>query len=469
MLKPFDLLEGVLNEIEEHLREDIHESVLTQKFSLSSVHLRRLFKFAFGRTIGAYIRSRKLAASIEDLLKTDMNIIDMAFEYGFSSEQSYIRAFKREFALTPGELRKTGKVVKVTPPLQLFDSNRLADSLIFGPDIVFVPRFYVAGKRHKVTFVDDLVLTPRLANHFIDNERSKIPNMINPNVHINLCKEAGIKDVDYSLFMPSAQVQSAKNIPKEFDCDTFPSSLCANFRFISPAGTDVNMAVADAMFNAIDDFMDNEHQKYFLERKRINFERFDSLAYGGLFHQWEWFAPVVEKTSEHISKTPDGIIKTYKEKTQALRFIGKRFSEPFDDSAFDKILEKLDNCRLSYMFDAIEKKSRNISDAYISLMRKKDEKTLEYRLGIFTPKGCKVPGGYEAIDFPKSTLGICSVYGKRNSIIHYDAACRKKLAEEGILGGKDKNEKWFFMRFNWREFYGEDMFGKRILEYCYYI
>jgi AraC family transcriptional regulator len=44
-----------------------------------------------------------------------MNIVDIAIEYGFDYEQSYIRSFKREFGITPGSLRKNGQIVKTTP------------------------------------------------------------------------------------------------------------------------------------------------------------------------------------------------------------------------------------------------------------------------------------------------------------------------------------------------------------------
>ena len=475
MLKPFDLFEGVLNEIEKGLKEDINEYVLADKYFLSSVHLRRLFKFAFGRTIGAYIRSRKLAASMENLLLTDRNVLDIALEYGLEYEQSYIRAFKREFGLTPGELRKTGQIIKITPPLQLFNSNRLEDGLLFGPDIVFIPQFHVAGRKCKSLFRDALVTDPRNRIKFLD-ERMTIPDAINPNVFVNINSQAGA-DADYSWFMPAIQVKTLDNIPKEFDRYTFSASLCANFRFIGPNFSETNMAIADGMFRAIDDFMEDEHQKYFLERKRINIDRFDISAYDGLFCQWEWFAPVVEKTKDHIPTNPDGIFKTYKQKIPALRFIGKKYSEPPTSSLFSKILDSMDNWRLDYMFEAIEKKSGKEpkmiyegGDAYISLIRKKDGGSFEYWLGMFMPEGTEVPDGYEATDFPESTLGVCSVYGKRNAITHYDAECRKKLVEEGFFIKKEEAEsKWFFQRFNWREFFEEDRYGKRILEYCYFI
>jgi len=476
MLNPYDLLGGVLNEIEKGLKDNINEKALADKFFLSNTHLRRLFKFTFRQPLGSYIRSRKLAASIDDLLRTDKNILDIIFEYGFEYEQSYIRTFKREFGITPGELRKSGQIVKITPPLQLLDSNKLGDGLFFGPDIVMIPQFHVVGKKYKVPFRDALVVDPSLAHQFFHNERMKIQDMINPDVHINICFKADAYE-DYSYSMPSVQVKNiSNNIPKGCESFTFPTSLCANFRFIGTGNTHLNMAVAEGMFNAIDDFMDDERQQYFLERKRINFEKILSSTEDGFFNQWEWFAPVVEKKMLKFSPhSPSGIKKITKQKLPALRFIGKKCIETTGTA---NILGLLDNWQLKGWFDVIEKQS-NIdfktfydgSDSYINLVRKrngslKEGIIFEHWMGMFTPKGTKVPDGYEVIEFPKLTLVVCSVYGKKGEITGYENECRNKLAEEGF---EIKDDILFFRRFNWHSFFEDDIYGKRLLEYCYFL
>jgi AraC family transcriptional regulator len=472
MLKPYDLLNNVLDEIESKLKDDIDCNYLADKFSISSSHLRRLFKIAFKQSIGTYIRSRKLAASIGDLLKTDQNILDIALDYGFEYEQSYIRAFKSEFGLTPGDLRKTGQFIQINPPLHLFNSNKIEDGVLLGPDLVMIPQFHLIGKMHKVTFRDDLVETPKIANYFAYNERHLISDIINPKCHINLCRTAITDDEhhpDYSLFMPSSPVKNLSNIPQGFDYYTFSSSLCVRFCFISPIDSEVNMAVADALFKAIDDFMDDKEQKYFLERKRLNFERFAFSAPGDLYKQWEWYAPVIIKTENESQKIPSGIIKTYKQKISSLRFIGKKYKESIADFNYKKILVNMDTCRLNSEFDLLEKQTTldlkklyEGGNADISLIKYNDE-DVEYWLGIFMPEGTKVPSelcrqGYEAIDFPKSTLGVCTVYGKRDVIINYYNECKKIFSV---------SEKWFFQRFNWHKFYEEDKFGNRLLDYCY--
>ena len=124
MLRQYDLLENVLIDIEEGVRKGINLNTLAEKYALSERHLRRLFKFAFKQTLAGYIRSRKLAVSLNDLLKTNSTLFNIALDYGFEYEQSYRRAFKHEFGITPGEYRKAGHIVKIKPPLHIFDENK---------------------------------------------------------------------------------------------------------------------------------------------------------------------------------------------------------------------------------------------------------------------------------------------------------------------------------------------------------
>jgi len=120
MRRPNDILEGVLAEIENSLRDGINADDLADEFSLSSIHLQRLFRQKFKKSIGSYIRSRKLSSSIGDLLYSGLNVQDIALDYGFSYEQAYILSFRREFGFTPGDLRRNRHLVKTTPSLQPF-------------------------------------------------------------------------------------------------------------------------------------------------------------------------------------------------------------------------------------------------------------------------------------------------------------------------------------------------------------
>ncbi|MDR0448274.1 MAG: helix-turn-helix transcriptional regulator [Treponema sp.] len=136
MARPYDLLENILIDIEKDICNGININILAEKYSLSDRHLRRLFQFAFKQPIAGYIRFRRLVASLDVLLNTNTKILAIALDYGFEYEQSYIRAFKHEFGVTPGDLRKTGAVLKVMLPLYLFNAKKTNYGMLLGPCLI---------------------------------------------------------------------------------------------------------------------------------------------------------------------------------------------------------------------------------------------------------------------------------------------------------------------------------------------
>ena len=295
MLKLYDLLEKILLDIENGIKNNINASVLSKKYDFSEGHLRRMFSFAFKQSIAAYIRSRTLAASLKDILETDANIVDIALEYGFEYEQSYIRAFKREFGITPGDLRKTGQIIKIKPPLHLFNEKRVDNGVLFGPDFVMVPRFHVIGKRHRTTFGEPLGTAPIQGMNFWENERRQIKETVNPNVFIGLSCNRNWEERQFD-YIPSVQVANLKNIPQGLCGNTFETSMCARFRYIGQHHYyDINGNVMSMMYNLIVNFAQNEHAKYVMLKDKIHFVMIDERLYDGTYCQMEWYTPVSEK------------------------------------------------------------------------------------------------------------------------------------------------------------------------------
>jgi len=292
MLKAYDLLENLLLDIENGIKNNINVSVLSKKYGFSEGHLRRLFSFAFKQSIASYIRSRKLAASLNDILETNANIVVIADEYGFDYEQSYIRAFKHEFGITPGDLRKTGQIIKIKPPLHLFNENKLGDNVFFGPDIVMVPQFHVIGKYHRMSLSDPMKV---IAKQFWYNERMLIKQAINPHVFIGLTRNFNRK-TGILEHLTSVQVKNFKNIPPGLCKDTFDTSLCARFRYIGQHHySDIDRNVLGSMYDAISDFSHNNHVRYVLSTDKVCFVKIDTKLYDETYCQMEWFTPVSEK------------------------------------------------------------------------------------------------------------------------------------------------------------------------------
>jgi len=169
------------------------------------------------------------------------------------------------------------------------------------------------------------------------------------------------------------------------------------------------------------------------------------------------------------------ITKVYKQDVPALRFIGKKYG---NDDRVDGMFGKywgdwFQNGWFDFLVKQTDKDLKSLyedGDAYIGLMRWKDGEPFEYWIGVFLPENTSVPDGYSYHDFPKSTLGVCWVYGKESDVYMQEENCAKKLGEEGHeVINDNENAYWFFERYGCPRFTTPDENGKIILDICHYI
>lgn len=80
---------------------------ICRTFGISRAVLYRMFEADGG--VLRYVRRVQLRRAFAALLSTShrhLRISELALEYGFANESAFIRAFRREFGLTPGEVRR---------------------------------------------------------------------------------------------------------------------------------------------------------------------------------------------------------------------------------------------------------------------------------------------------------------------------------------------------------------------------
>ena len=144
------MINNLIQMIEENIREDLHLDALAEKTGFSKYYVHRLFKALTGQTLMTYVRGRRLSLSLNELINTDLNIIDIALEYRFSHEQSYIRAFKQQFNMTPAQYRR---VHCEMPIVEKFDTAHLYEAtqgLMTVPRMCIVPEFYLQGIEREI-------------------------------------------------------------------------------------------------------------------------------------------------------------------------------------------------------------------------------------------------------------------------------------------------------------------------------
>jgi AraC-like DNA-binding protein/predicted transcriptional regulator YdeE len=91
--------------IETRLDEDVALADVAKVAGVSQWHFQRIFKALTGETLKTYIRSRRLAASLERLLDGNLRVLDIALLAGFESQEAFARAFKQAFGVTPQKYR----------------------------------------------------------------------------------------------------------------------------------------------------------------------------------------------------------------------------------------------------------------------------------------------------------------------------------------------------------------------------
>ena len=95
--------------VEAHLEGPIRLGDVAAKAGMSQWHFQRVFKSLTNETLKTYIRSRRLAMALHQLLETDTRIIEISLAAGFESQEAFTRAFQRAFCMTPHRYRKLGQ------------------------------------------------------------------------------------------------------------------------------------------------------------------------------------------------------------------------------------------------------------------------------------------------------------------------------------------------------------------------
>lgn len=99
--------------IEEHFTEEISVDDLADKAGYSKYHLNRIFQENTGKSIYQYIKERRLYEAADLLLISEQSIVETALLVGYSSQQAFSQAFKKEFDMTPGEYRNKMRFTQV--------------------------------------------------------------------------------------------------------------------------------------------------------------------------------------------------------------------------------------------------------------------------------------------------------------------------------------------------------------------
>ncbi len=125
MYQWYEHIQTIIDEIDKCIKRYDDESLtlrlLSAKLGYSPFYTTRKFKEVAGMPLRDYLRNRKLAFALKEVRDSEKKLLDIAFDYGFSSHEAFTRAFKKTYGVTPSAYRKEPKPVVVRTKINPFD------------------------------------------------------------------------------------------------------------------------------------------------------------------------------------------------------------------------------------------------------------------------------------------------------------------------------------------------------------
>lgn len=118
-----DRIQNAIDYIEDFLYEKIDIETIAKIAYMSQSSFYIIFSNVLGTTVKDYIRKRRLSLSGYDLVKSDNSVLDIAIKYQYCTYESYSRAFKKLFGVSPKKYREKNLYTNVFPRVNLTYKN----------------------------------------------------------------------------------------------------------------------------------------------------------------------------------------------------------------------------------------------------------------------------------------------------------------------------------------------------------
>lgn len=103
-----EIIKKIVDYIEKNLEKEINLDNISKNIGYSKFYLNRIFAEYTGITMYKYLQNRRLTVAAEKLVKTDKPIMEIAYEAGYDTQQSFSFAFKQIYLYPPKIYRDMG-------------------------------------------------------------------------------------------------------------------------------------------------------------------------------------------------------------------------------------------------------------------------------------------------------------------------------------------------------------------------
>jgi len=195
--------------IESHFGVNLTLEAMAANAGVSRTYLSRIFPLATGYSISAYKRARRLTEAAKALAGGAPDILSVALDAGYGSHEAFTRAFRDQFGVTPGGLRRqrsvAGLALVEALPMHVDVAVELAP-----PRIEAMPARRFAGllERHHMSQSNTIPLQWQKFGPYIGHVSGMVPE-----VAYGIVKQS---DGHFCDYLCAQEVGPCAELPPEF-------------------------------------------------------------------------------------------------------------------------------------------------------------------------------------------------------------------------------------------------------------
>lgn len=227
----YSQLERAIDYMEEHLTEEISPAAIAEQAFFSVTHFYRIFRGMTGESVKDYMRKRRLSQSAIDLLADNKRILEIALMYGFESQETYSRAFAKQFGLAPGRYRKNRNHIVLYERLnvgQPFPQGPISPAVTpVQVKMVYKKAFQVCGLQAIVRPGSDTI---NELWHTFNTRRVEVDGLLVTEPCLGVCEYyPDITDDDDFTYLAGVEVDPSRPVPSGMISRTIPGAKYAVF------------------------------------------------------------------------------------------------------------------------------------------------------------------------------------------------------------------------------------------------
>lgn len=211
-----EIIKDTTEYMEKNLLGPLNLGNISENVNISKFHLLRIWKGATSTGLMEYVRRRRLARSLGDLISRGNSIEFISSKYSFGSDRAYNRAFKEEFGTTPAKWRVKPGSLDILDKFNADFMNVAGDGLIFFRSVTVLPAFTIAGPEYIVDVEDNRKnqTANKYGVDFFYNGRPRVINPVEKDVYIGFTAVPE-EPVSYTFYRPSVQIDLNSIIPPD--------------------------------------------------------------------------------------------------------------------------------------------------------------------------------------------------------------------------------------------------------------